>query len=35
MWTLKSKDTNELIYKIETDSENECMVARWKDGGKE
>ena len=32
MWNLKNKDTNELIYKTETDSEKELMVTRGKDG---
>ena len=30
MWYLKSSDKNELIYKIETDLENELMVTRMK-----
>ena len=32
MWDLKNNDTNELIYKAETDLENELMVTgveRW------
>ena len=28
VWNLKRNDTDELIYKTETDSENELMVAR-------
>ena len=34
MWNLKKNDTNELIYKTETDSdlENELMVSRGKGG---
>ena len=28
MWNLKRNDSNELIYKTETDSESELMVAR-------
>jgi len=33
MWTLKSKDTNELIYKIETDSQTQRMNV-WLPGGR-
>ena len=33
MWTLKRKDTNELIYKIETDSQTQRMNA-WLPGGR-
>ena len=28
MWTLKKNDTNELIYKTETDFENKLMVTK-------
>ena len=34
MWNLKINDTNELRNRL-TDLENELMVAREKDGGKD
>jgi len=33
MWDLKNNDTNELIYKAETDLENELMVTGGKARG--
>ena len=34
LWNLKRNDTNELTYKIETDLDNEFMVAGGKEKGK-
>ena len=32
MWNLKKNDTNELIYKTETDTENKLMVTKGENG---